>query len=204
MSFTTIAAILSTILGIYCAIPYIISIINGKTKPHQFSWLVFAIMNGIVFFSQLLEGGRESVIVYGIFFVGSTTNFLLSLKYGVRDTSKWDKLLFGFALFTIAVWVVTRSNATAIWLTVLIDVFATTMIILKLHAKPHSEAPLAWILATAATGFGLLTLLGRPLSILYVRPVYGIICNLVLIAFIYYYRRTAKSESPELSPLENS
>jgi hypothetical protein len=30
-----------------CTIPYIRSIINGKTKPHQLSWLVFSIMNGV-------------------------------------------------------------------------------------------------------------------------------------------------------------
>lgn len=203
MTFTAVAAFLSTVLGIYCAVPYIISIIKGQTKPHQFSWLVFSIMNGIVFISQLLEGGRGSVIVYGIFFVGSSINFLLSLKYGVRDTSKWDKLLFGFALATIAIWALTRSNEIAIWLTILIDIFATSMIILKLRSEPHSEAAYPWILATAATGFGLLTLLGKPLGILYVRPTYGIVCNVILIAFIYYYRRNKKHEQTELSPLES-
>jgi hypothetical protein len=159
-------------------------------------------MNGIVFISQFLEGGRGSIIVYGLFFVGSTINFLLSLKYGVRDSSKWDKMLFAFALATIVVWLLTRSNEIAIWLTVLIDIFATSMIILKLRAEPHSEAPWPWVLATAATGFGLLTLLGKPLSILYVRPTYGVVCNVILIGFIYYYRRHKKAGAHELSPLE--
>jgi len=198
-----ICAFLSAALGAYCAIPYIASIIKGKTKPHQFSWLVFSIMNGIVFVSQFLEGGRGSIIVYGLFFIGSTINFLLSLKFGVRDSSKWDKMLFAFALATIVIWLLTRSNEVAIWLTVLIDIFATSMIILKLRSKPHSEAPWPWILATAATGFGLLTLVGKPLSILYVRPTYGVICNIVLIGFIYYYRRNKKAESSELTPLES-
>lgn len=203
MTFTTVCAFLSAILGVYCSIPYIISIINGKTKPHQFSWLVFSVMNGIVFVSQFLEGGRGSIIIYGLFTVGSTLNFLLSLKYGVRDSSKWDKMLFAFALATIVVWLLTRSNEIAIWLTVLIDIFATSMIILKLRSEPHSEAPWPWILATMATGFGLLTLVGKPLSILYVRPTYGVVCNVVLIGFIYYYRRNKKAGSAELSPLES-
>src|SRR5690348_18206691 len=46
-------------LGIYCEVPYVLAILNGKTKPHQFSWLVFVIMNGIVTLSQFLARSEE-------------------------------------------------------------------------------------------------------------------------------------------------
>lgn len=183
------ATFLSTALALYCTIPYIIAIIKGKTKPHQLSWLVFVIMNTIVFCSQFLAGGRQSVIISFIFVVGSLAVFLLSLKYGVRDTSKLDRLLFGFALATIVVWFLTRDNAVAIWLTLLIDVFATSMMMLKIRVEPHSEDPVPWMIATAAYVFTVLTLAGQPLSILYVRPLYGLACDAALVAFIYYSRK---------------
>jgi hypothetical protein len=201
MKLTDIAAILSTALAVYCIIPYILAILKGKTKPHQLSWLVFVIMGGIVFFSQYFSGGRESVLISLIFFVGSFIVFLLSLKRGVRDTSRWDKVLFLFALSTIFVWFLTRSNEVAIWLTLLIDVFATSMIILKVKSEPHSEDPYPWMLATIAYVFTWLTLVGRPLDILYVRPTYGLVCDAVLVAFIYHFRRK-KGRAVEISPLE--
>ncbi|HEX7042602.1 MAG TPA: hypothetical protein VF189_05115 [Patescibacteria group bacterium] len=201
MTLISIFAFLSTALAIYCTIPYIHSILNGKTKPHQLTWLVFSIMNGIVFFSQLLAGGRASVIISFVFLIGSLLVFLLSLKFGLKDSSKWDRVLFIFALLTIAIWFVTRNNALAIWLTVIIDIAATTMTILKINSQPNSEDPYPWIVASVAYVFTCLTLWGQPLSVLYIRPLYGLIGDVILVAFIYYSRKRKEGKS-QFSPLE--
>lgn len=201
MNLVTIAAFLSTALGIYSTVPYVITILQKKTKPHQLSWLVFTIMNGIVFFSQFLEGARDSILITLTFFVGSAIIFLLSFKYGIRDSSKWDKFLFGFALFTIVVWFVTRSNALAIWLTVFIDLAAMSMTLLKVKAEPHSEDPQPWIIASAAYICSIITLLGNSHLILLVRPLYGLIGDVVLIASIFYFRKRSKGKI-ETNPIE--
>lgn len=198
---TDIAAFLSTAIAIYCTIPYIISVLRRKTKPHQLSWLVFVIMNGIVLFSQYFSGARESVLISLTFFIGSFLVLLLSIKYGVRDTSKWDKALFGFALATIVIWYLTRSNEVAIWLTLLIDVFATSMIILKVKSEPHSEDPYPWALAGIAYVFTLFTLVGHQIDILYVRPTYGLVCDAVLVVFIHYSQKK-KARTIEVSPMQ--
>jgi len=93
-------------------------------------------MQGIAAVSQLLEGARGSVLIAIVFFVSSAVNLCLSFKYGVRKSSRYDKLLFTLALISIIIWYLTKSNATAIWLTALIDVFATTMIILNYTPIP--------------------------------------------------------------------
>jgi len=202
MNLTNIAAFLSTVIAVYCTIPYIIAILKGKTKPHQLSWLVFVIMNGIVFFSQYFEGGRRSILIALTFFIGSFIVLLLSLKYGIRDTSRWDKALFSFALATIVLWLLTRSNAFAIWLTVLIDFAATTMMILKVRAEPHSEEPLPWFLAIVAYVFSCLSLVGSHNYILYVRPIFGgFICDGALWLAILFYRKS-KKKIESISPAE--
>jgi len=187
MDFAKITGFISIVIAVYCVVPYVQAILRHKTKPHQLSWLVSAVMNGIAFFSQYFSGGRQSTFISFIFFVGSLIILLLSLKYGVRDTSKWDRLLFGFAVLTIIVWFATRRNDLAIWLSLLIDLFATSMIALKVRADPSSEAPYPWMLATVAYSFSLLSLAGKPLDILYVRPTYGLFCNAVLTISIYYF-----------------
>jgi hypothetical protein len=194
MSLVAIAAFLSTALAIYCTFPYVLAILKGKTKPHQFSWLIFSIMNGIVLFSQYFAGGRESVLISLIFFLGSIVVFLLSLKYGLHDSSRWDRVLFVFALCTIVIWLITKSNDVAIWLTLIIDLAATSMTILKIKNQPDSEDPIPWIIASVAYVFTILTLVGKPLSILYVRPLYGLLGDVALIAFIYVCRSKKRTK----------
>lgn len=195
MNFINIAAFLSTALAIYCTVPYIQAILKGKTKPHQLSCLVFVIVDGIVLFSQYFSGGRESILISLIFFIGGLIIFLLSLKWGTRDSSKWDWLLFFFALSAIVIWCLTQSNEVAIWLTLLIDLAATAMIILKVKSEPHSEDPYPWVLAATAYVFSCLTLIGQPLGILYVRPAFGLIGNAALAAFIYFSRKGLQNQS---------
>ena len=164
-------------------------------------WLVFCIMNGATFLSQYLAGGRASVVLFFTFFLGSLIIFILSIKYGVRDTSRWDRILFGSAIIMIIIWVLTRNNHIAIWLTVIIDFAAMAIMVLKVKNEPNSEDPQAWLIATVAFVFTCLTLIGKPLSILYVRPVYGLVSDVVLLCFIYYYRNKSR-EKIHSSPLE--
>lgn len=186
MNLINIAAFLSTVFGIFTVIPYLFSIIKGKTKPHQLTWLVFTIMNGILLFSQYFEGGRASILITLIFFIGSTLIFILSLKFGIRDSSKWDRTLFLFAILTIIVWVLTKNNTVAIWLTILIDLAATSMMILKIKVDPNSEDPFPWLIGTIAYVFACITLFGKPFGILYVRPFYGLFIEIFIAIFIFY------------------
>ncbi len=201
MSFSNIAAALSVILGIYAVIPYLISIVKGKTKPHQMSWIIFTIMNFSIFLSQYLAGGRKSVLVFFVAFIDNLAILLLSIKYGVRDTSKWDRILFMSALIMIAIWIVTKNNALTIWLTVLIDLAASIILILKIKVDPTSENIQAWAVVTFAYFFSLLTLLDKPINILYVRPVWGILSDGAYVFFILYYLR--KKNKLSCSKLSN-
>jgi hypothetical protein len=188
MSLTAVAAVLSTVLAIYSGIPYIRAVLNGKTKPHQLSWLVFTIMNSMVFLAQYLAGGRSSTLISLTFAIYSFIIFILSFSKGTRNTSRLDKLLFTFALVAMVIWVLTRSNEIAIVLTLLIDLAATTMIILKVRVHPNSEAPFSWLIGTIAYVFSCITLINVHPGILYVRPIYGLLCDGALTGFIYYFR----------------
>jgi hypothetical protein len=139
--------------------------------------------------SQFLAGGRQSVLIALVFFISSTADFVLSLKYGTRNTSRWDRLLFGSALLTIVIWILTQSNVAAIWLTVLIDIAATAMIIFKIKAHPNSEDPYPWAILTVAHTFTCLTLFNKPFGILYVRPYYGLASGAAVVAAIWLSRR---------------
>lgn len=193
-----IFASVSTLIGLYSTVPYILAVLRGKTVPHQFTWLVFFLMNGIVFFSQFFAGARASIIINFIYFISSGITLLLSIKYGIRNTSKLDRYLFGFCLLTIAIWAITKNNALAIWLTVLIDISATSMMILKIHHNPFSEDPTAWLISGVAYIFATLTLINEPISVLFVRPIYGMLGNFVLVSYIYWKMNIASIDKTNI------
>lgn len=188
MSLIGIAGIISTVLAVCAGVPYIRSILNGKTKPHRLGWLVFTTLNGMVFFAQYLAGGRISTLVSLIFFIFSIVIFGLSIKRGTSKTSKADRYLFIFAMIAIVAWGISRNNELAIWLTLLIDVAATSMIILKIRKLPDSEAPLPWAIGGFAFVFSCITLIDVTPGILYVRPIYGLASQAVVTISIFYFR----------------
>ena len=154
--------------------------------------------------SQYLKGGRASVLVAVVFFVYSLILYILSFPYGVKNTSTWDRLLLGLSLVTIVAWVLTKNPSVAIWLTVLIDVFATTMIILKLKAQPMSEALWPWTISTTAFIFSILTLVNKPFGILYVRPIYGLLSDGAVVVAIIVYGRAAHRKSAKVTTSPSS
>lgn len=204
MALTSLFAFVSTALAVYSLVPYVQAILNKKTIPHQFTWFVFFIMNGIVFFSQFLAGARASVLISFTFFISSFIIFLLSLKFGIRDSSRFDKVLLVFALIIIGIWVLTKNNAIAIWLSVVIDVLATSMMMLKINANPFSEEPSPWSIAAVAYLFTCLTLVEQPVNVLFVRPVYGLLVCSLIVFFIFFKRKRVGApaiETPHTLPL---
>lgn len=185
----TVCGVISVVVALVGTVPYFASIVKGRTRPHQLTWLVFTIMNGIVTVSQYLSGARSSVLISATYFVASFAIFLMSYRYGVRGSSRYDWLLFGMSLATIVVWLFTKNNVIAIWLTVLIDVFATSMTILKIRNHRGSEDHVPWLIASLAYVFACMALVGTPLSILYVRPIYALIGDLLLVVVIVVGKR---------------
>lgn len=183
-----VAGVLSVVLALYASIPYILSTIRGKTKPHQLTWIVFAILGTILTISQFMEGARASIMISVAFVISDLIIIALAFKYGVRNTSRYDKLLFSLCLAAIAAWVITQNNVLAILLVVLIDTLAVAMMILKIKAHPDSEAVFPWVVASAAWAFGCLALANTKFGIVYVWPFYVLLSDLVIVASIYYFR----------------
>lgn len=176
-----------------------LTIIRGETKPQQYAWLVFAIMDFVIVVSQYLEGATLSILAYIIFTLYSSIIFGLSLKFGVRDSSRYDRILLACSIVTIIVWITTKNNLVAIWATVFIDVFATTMLILKIKRLPNSEPFHLWFIGTMAMVFSCLTLINKPFGTLYIRPLYGVLSDVAILVAIVYFNHTARAVSKKKS-----
>ena len=55
LEYKTILGIIAVIIALAGYVPYFRDIFRGKTKPHAFSWLVWASLTGIAFFGQIFD-----------------------------------------------------------------------------------------------------------------------------------------------------
>jgi len=104
IDFKFIIAIIATLLVIIGYIPYFKDIFARKTKPHLYTWLIWAITQGTATVALLYGGGKfggMSLIVGTILLLFVV---ILSFKYGTKDIKISDKIILILALFAIVFW----------------------------------------------------------------------------------------------------
>ncbi len=139
----TIATI-AAILAIVGNVPYVIDIVKGRVKPHSYTWFVWTVVSGIVFFGQLAKGagvGTFPTAASGIF---TFVIFLLSLKYGYRKITKLDTFFLVLSLAGIIPWVLTNDPTISVIVAVSIDVIAFIPTFRKTRADPTTETPILY------------------------------------------------------------
>ena len=153
-----VLALIGMVLGLIGLVPYVIDIFRHKTKPHSFSWLIWAILTAIGFAGQTTDHGGAGTWVTGLNCLGCISVFLLSLKYGERIITKTDWMSFVFALTTIPVWLVTKTPLYSMIMISLIDALGFYPTFRKSWDKPEEETLSSWILAGLMYSFSLLSL----------------------------------------------
>lgn len=79
MEYKIFLGYLAVVIGIVSYIPYITNIFRGKTKPHAFSWLVWAVLTGIAFAAQIVENGGAGTWVIEATALTCMVIFILAL-----------------------------------------------------------------------------------------------------------------------------
>jgi hypothetical protein len=83
---------------------YFKDIFYGRTKPHGFTWLIWAILNALIFYQQLINGAGAGAWVTGLAAVIDGTVFITSFRYGSRNINYFDWLCLLLASISIVLW----------------------------------------------------------------------------------------------------
>lgn len=137
-------------------IPYLRDILRRKTKPQRTTWLIFTILGGIAFFSQLAEGATHSLWLPGAIIFTVSGIFLLSLKFGVGGFARKDYIVLAFAALGLLGWYLTDRAVVALYIVIAIDIAATTLTIDKAYRRPETETLIAWLLSSVSGVFAAL------------------------------------------------
>lgn len=181
----------SGLVVIIAYLPYIRDILSHKTRPERASWLIWAILGSIAFFSQYVEGGRYSLALPAAETVFTLVIFLLSLKFGAGGFAKRDTLALVGAGLGLILWYFTHQAVIALTIIITIDAIGAILTIWKSYLDPFSETLVSWILIALAGVLSILAV-GQLNPVLLAYPVYIFIANGVTALAIVWGRRVAK------------
>ena len=145
-----ILAISATIITIVAYIPYFRDVFKRRTKPHMYTWLIWAITQGTATFALLQGGGNFGAISLFAGTILVIIIFFLSFKYGTKNITKHDTYVLGAALLAIVLWWQLKNPLIAVLMVSLIDGLGYIPTIKKTFEDPWSETPSFWLLMALA------------------------------------------------------
>ena len=119
---------------------YFASIFKGKTKPHAFSWLIWATVSGIGFAAQFAEGAGPGSWARG--FSAVTCCILVVLGYfkGEKNITGSDWTTLSAALLAVPLWVITKTPIWSVFIVCVIDTIGYFPTVRKAWNKPYQES----------------------------------------------------------------
>ena len=118
---------------------YLQSVLQGETKPHIYTIILYVLITGIIFYTQILSGAWFWAMYVGITCVFWILIFFLSFRYGIKDITFSDKLSLSLALISIPIWYATWDPFLAVILLIIVDIFSSYPTVRKTYTDPYSE-----------------------------------------------------------------
>ncbi len=148
--------ILSGVIAIGAAIPYILAIYRGKVRPHRFTWLIWFLAKALIVATQYQEAARWSLVLGAAGVLIAGTVFVISIKRGVGGVSTQDRLALLLSVVSLVAWVATQEALYGLFFAIAADAIGTLLTVAKTYRLRGSESTLVWGMAVIASLLGLL------------------------------------------------
>lgn len=185
-----ILMVAGTLLGLGNYGLYLKNILDGKFRPHLFSWAIWTLLCTIAFAAQLSEHAGYATMQTGLMALGTAVIAIAAYFKGDRNYTRTDWMALLFSLSAIPLWILTSNALWAVILITVIDVVATWPTARKSWHKPSQESPRTFFIA----GFGCLLGVGslsvfNATTTLYIATIAAV--NLAVGVMILYRRQVA-------------
>lgn len=180
--------VIASILSAIGYIPYIWNAHKGKTTPHLYSWIVWTLLNTIIFILLVLEGAGAGAWPIGMTSVAFGFNLYYATKARSRSRiQRGDLSLLVAALAIIPIWLLT-TNITAIILVTLIEFLGFVPTFRKTYEFPFEETLIAYVVAGTKYVLVLFALDSYNFELL-LNPIMWLVLNVSFIAFALSLRQ---------------
>lgn len=155
------------IIGLAGYVPYIISILRGKTKPNRATWFIWTLVGGLLAFSYMSAGDSSAIWLPLGYFIGPLITVILSIRYGYATWTKIDTICVAAAILSIIPWLLTENAILTLIINVFIDASGAIPTLIKTHREPETEDFTAWLIFFIANTLNLFALTSFNFSVLY-------------------------------------
>lgn len=182
------AAIASSVGGLYGGALYVRAVLAGHTKPHIFTWIIWATLAGIACAVAFYEGAYWSAVVLSstVLLCGATA--VAGCFNGDKYITRSDIASFLSALAAIPLWLVTEEPGLAVILICVINFLGFIPTLRKAWVKPFEENKEIFMFYTVTALLGVLSI--TPFTWItapYMTQIF--VCNVLLVALIVLRRR---------------
>lgn len=148
MDYKTILGGIAVLIAFVSYVPYFRDIFADKTKPHAFTWLIWASLNAIAFAGQVHDKGGAGAWATGFTACALFSIFLIALIKGDKDIKKFDWACLLGAALALVFWFVADGPLLSVMLITVIDVLGFFPTVRKSYLRPHEETLVTYSLST--------------------------------------------------------
>lgn len=165
------------------AVPYIIEIIRGKTKPRIVSWAIWTLLTSIATAASFVDGQYPAAALSLAVTIQTGSIVVLGLRHGDRKLTRLDVVCVIGAVVGLVLWYVFNSPAIAVLAAVTIDLIGVIPTIHHAWWRPSEETWLTFLMASLSGGLTVLVAGSwRATAIAY--PLYLLIINLLIVVVL--------------------
>jgi len=174
---------LGALFVLVSAIPYVLNIVKGRTRPRIFSWIVWTVLGAIATGAAYTEGAHASAALTAAATVETASIVVLGWRYGNRNFERLDLCCLVGVTIGLTLWALLDSPLAGLVAALLIDILAAIPTVRHAWRRPTEEAAAAYLLCAIAAVCCLAAMSEYTLmGLLY--PVYLLALNGVVAAII--------------------
>ena len=181
----------TAVLTVVCYIPYALDMKRGHTRPHVFSWIIWGLVNIIVFAAQLSDGAGPGAWATGFLALADLLIAAVAVKRSENKITRSDWVAFIAGLLAIPFWYFTGEALLAVIFAIIVDAFAYYPTFRKSFAKPHEETLSTYVIYSL-TFFLALFALERVTWVTALFPLYMVAINLLFVFMVLWRRRVGR------------
>jgi len=170
-------------------LPYIRSILQGKTRPHVFSWVIWGTTTFVVFLAQLADKGGAGAWPIGVSGVITIyVAFLAYMRKSDNTITRTDWIFFTAAAMSLPLWYLTADPLWAVVILTMVDLIGFGPTFRKAYIRPFEEQLTFFVLMATRNLIAILALEHYSLTTVLFPAVIAIAC-LKFILMVAYRRR---------------